>query len=45
MAMAINWLGRVLGLVCAAAAAGAWGGQRKMLRQMDVNPAAPGARY
>ena len=28
-----------------AAAAGAWGGQRKMLRQMDANPAAPGARY
>ena len=28
-----------------AAAAGAWGGQRKMLRQMDMNPAAPGARY
>ena len=28
-----------------AAAAGAWGGQRKLLRQMDMNPAAPGARY
>jgi Ca-activated chloride channel family protein len=28
-----------------AAAASAWGGQRKWLRQMDVNPAAPGARY
>ena len=27
------------------AAAGAWGGQRKLLRQMDVSPAAPGARY
>ena len=22
-----------------------WGGQRKLLRQMDMNPAAPGARY
>jgi Ca-activated chloride channel family protein len=28
-----------------AAAPSAWGGQRKLLRQMDVNPAAPGARY
>jgi Ca-activated chloride channel family protein len=28
-----------------AAAARAWGGQRKFLRQMDVSPAAPGARY
>ena len=28
-----------------AAAAGAWGNQRKFLRQMDVNPAAPGSRY
>jgi Ca-activated chloride channel family protein len=28
-----------------AASAGAWGGQRKLLRQMDANPASPGSRY
>jgi Ca-activated chloride channel homolog len=28
-----------------AAASAAWGSQRKLLRQMDANPAAPGSRY
>ena len=35
------------GIVAAppAASPGAWGAQRKFLRQMDSNPAAPGSRY
>jgi hypothetical protein len=44
----LEYLRRQYGVIAATppAAAGAkWGEQRKLLRQMDANPAAPGSRY